>query len=123
MHAVTPEDNIRVFVYGTLRRGETNHRYLENTRRLGTHVTPPCYTLYDTGPYPAAVAGGRTPVTGEVYAVDRRGFRLIDRLEGYPHPYTRKRIDTPFGPAWMYLWVAAVDPRWRRLAGDWCRRE
>lgn len=119
MHAATSDERSRFFVYGTLRRGEYNHGYLADARLLGTHVTSPRYVLYDTGPYPAAATGGRTPVTGEVHAVDRRGFRLIERLEGYPHPYTREQIDTPFGPAWMYLWVAAIDPHWPRVAGDW----
>lgn len=122
MHALTADDLVRVFVYGTLRRGESNHRYVAEARRLGGHVTAPGYTLYDTGPFPAAMAGGSTAIVGEVYAVDRRGFRLLDRLEGYPREYTRRRIATPYGAAWMYLWIRRVDPRWRRLAGDWCRR-
>lgn len=96
---------------------------MRRARRVGRHRTPPGYTLYDTGPYPAAVAGGRTPIAGEVYAVDGRTFRLLDRLEDYPRSYTRRRITTPYGPAWIYLWRRSVDPRWRRLAGDWCARE
>jgi len=120
--AVTRDDRIRVFVYGTLLAGESNHRLLASSERLGEHVTPARYTLYDTGPFPAAVTGGRTAIAGEVYAVTRRVFRQLDRLEDYPINYTRQRIDTPFGGAWIYLWIQAVSPRWRRLDGDWRRR-
>lgn len=122
MHAVTADDRVRVFVYGTLRAGERNHHILADQRYLGEYRTPARYTLYDTGPFPAAVAGGRTALTGEVYAVDRRCFRLLDRLEDYPTHYTRRRIATPLGGAWIYLWIKPVDARWRRLDGDWRRR-
>lgn len=113
----------RVFVYGTLRRGCRNHHLLRRARYLGRHRTPPAYTLFDTGPYPAVVTGGRTRVVGEVYAVDGRTFRALDRLEDYPRSYTRRRIDTPYGPAWIYLWRLRIDPDWPALAGDWRRRE
>lgn len=111
-----------VFVYGTLRRGERNHFLLAGQTFLGALQTDADYQLFDTGPYPAAVAGGTTVLYGEVYAVDAACFTGLDMLEDYPHSYTRKQIATPWGRAWIYLWIAAVDPAWRRLAGDWCAR-
>lgn len=114
---------IRIFVYGTLRANESNHHLLAQQPCLGTCTTSPRYHLYDTGPYPAAVAGGYTALTGEVYAVDTACFRQLDILEDYPRSYTRKQIATALGHAWIYLWVAPVDPRWRRLPGDWCKRD
>ncbi|MEQ8798022.1 MAG: gamma-glutamylcyclotransferase family protein [Salinisphaeraceae bacterium] len=122
MHDLTDSPPIRVFVYGTLRRGESNSGYLNNATYLGRAVTPPRYHLFDTGPFPAAAARGRHALVGEVYAVDRAILRTLDRLEDVPRSYNRWRIDTRYGDAWLYLWVAAIDPRWPRLAGDWCQR-
>lgn len=113
----------RVFVYGTLRPGERNHGYLHSARRIGGHVTQPAFTLLDTGPYPAALDAGDTAIVGDVFEVDDATFAALDRLEDYPVFYTRRPIATDHGDAWMYLWIAERDSRWRRIAhGDWCRR-
>lgn len=111
-----------VFVYGTLRRGEYNHRYLSGARRRGVYRTSPGYTLLDLGDYPAVISGGRTAIVGEVYAINDALLNRLDRLEGYPHEYTRERISTPYGPAWIYLYRhhpahSPVIP-----GGDWRRR-
>ncbi len=56
----------RVFVYGTLRRGQRNHALLGSGRLLGSFVTRPLYTMLDLGAYPAVVPGGTSPVTAVV---------------------------------------------------------
>ncbi|MEW5757293.1 MAG: gamma-glutamylcyclotransferase family protein [Pseudomonadota bacterium] len=107
-----------LFVYGTLRKGGPNHRLIEHRRCLGAWRTRPRYTLYDLGDYPGAVRGGRTPVCGELYRIDPPTLRILDRLEDYPRLYTRMKIATRYGRAWMY--VLKVSPRRRRiLSGDW----
>lgn len=116
----TPTD--RVFVYGTLRRGGSNHHLLSRARLLGSHRTGAGYTLFDTGPFPAAVARGRDCLVGEVYAVDTATMRALDRLEDFPRSYTRRPLDTPFGAAWIYLWRRHVPLHWPRLDGDWLAR-
>lgn len=93
----------RVFVYGTLMRGECNHHYLRAARLLGTASTPPCCRLYSLGAYPVLCFAGRQRVTGEVYLISQRQLRLIDALEQYPLVYERRCIPTPFGPAWVYF--------------------
>lgn len=112
----------RVFVYGTLRRGQPNHRLLAGAHYLGTHVTPACYTMLDLGTYPAVIEGGATAVVGEVYAVDRALLARLDRFEDCPGEYARRRIDTPYGAAWIYLYSRT--PRGKRpiASGDWVRR-
>ena len=117
-----PARRHRVFVYGTLRRGERNHDLLATQCRLGACRSAPGFTLFDTGPYPAATRGGTTALVGEVYAVTPACFDALDRLEDYPRSYTRERIDTPYGSAWLYLWIRGLAPHWRRLHGDWTRR-
>ena len=75
---------IRLFVYGTLMRGEPNHHYLAQSRFLGEARTEPAYTLVSLGAFPTMVPGGQTSVVGELYETDRRTLLAIDRLEGHP---------------------------------------
>jgi len=94
----------RVFVYGTLLRGEVNHHLLTAARFLGEHRTEPRFTLLVLGAYPGLVARGDTAVQGEVYAVDAAGLRRLDQLEDYPRLYDRRLIPTDHGSAWVYLY-------------------
>lgn len=41
-----------LFVYGTLRQGESNHNFLADSQCLGHFETPPHYALYDLGAIP-----------------------------------------------------------------------
>jgi len=109
----------RVFVYGTLLRGELNHGLLAGATCLGAHRTEPCFTLYALGGYPGLVAAGTTAVSGEVYGVNGGGLRLLDQLEGYPRLFGRRLIQTPFGRAWVYLYRGAVRDRPVIHSGDW----
>ena len=82
----------RVFVYGTLLRGEPNHRVLAGAELVGEARTEPAFELVSLGPFPAMVSGGSTAVAGEVYEVDRWTLAALDRLEGHPSFYRRERI-------------------------------
>lgn len=109
----------RVFVYGTLRRGGTNHPLLRDARFLGDHWTEPDYRMLDVGPYPGVVRGGETPIRGEVYRVTPAQMRRLDDLEDYPRSYTRERITTPWGSAWMYLYRPGGQRLPEIASGDW----
>ncbi|NIP73186.1 MAG: gamma-glutamylcyclotransferase [Gammaproteobacteria bacterium] len=109
----------RVFVYGTLRAGEDNHRLLRGALYLGTHRTPSRYTMLDLGGYPGVIAG-RTRITGEVYAVDPRTFAALDRLEEHPRVYTRVLIPSPYGKTWLYIYRGHRARRRVVPSGDWC---
>ena len=77
-----------VFVYGTLLKGEANHRYLENSTLLGTSVIEG-YDLYDVGWYPAIVPGDSL-IIGELYNVAKSDIPAIDRLEGEGSLYRKQ---------------------------------
>jgi gamma-glutamylaminecyclotransferase len=109
----------RVFVYGTLLRGEVNHFLLHGAEFLGPHRTAPCFTLFLVGAYPGLTRGGATPVVGEVYGVDGACLRRLDRLEDYPLLYDRQLIQTPFGRAWVYVYRGRLDGRAVIGGGDW----
>jgi len=109
-----------VFVYGSLMRGEANHRQLAHARFIGTDRTTPRYRLIDLGPYPAFTEHGHTSVVGELYAVDDETLARLDRFEGHPHDYRRTTIVLASGArADAYLSVI-VDKDAREIgSGDW----
>lgn len=109
----------RVFVYGTLLRGEVNHGLLADAAFVGVHRTEPRFTLLLLGPFPGLIPGGSTAVSGEVYRVDQAGLRTLDRLEDYPRLYGRRLIATPYGRAWFYLYRGPVKDRPLIVSGDW----
>jgi gamma-glutamylcyclotransferase (GGCT)/AIG2-like uncharacterized protein YtfP len=72
-----------VFVYGTLRDGEGNHHYLAGAQQL-TRIAKARGRLVDTGcGYPAMLLDEKQWTHGELYEVDNRMLRRLDRLEGY----------------------------------------
>jgi gamma-glutamylaminecyclotransferase len=109
----------RVFVYGTLLRGEVNHDLLRAAVFLGPHRTLRCFMLHLVGAYPGVSRGGRTGVAGEVYDVDGHGLRRLDRLEDYPILYDRGLIPTPYGRAWIYVYRGQLNDRPIIASGDW----
>ena len=78
----------KVFVYGTLMNGESNHHFLENSSCLGAS-TVEGYQMYNVGWYPAIVAGDGM-VIGELYEVPQEDMSRIDMLEGEGSLYIRK---------------------------------
>ncbi|MDI1319207.1 MAG: gamma-glutamylcyclotransferase, partial [bacterium] len=73
-----------VFVYGTLKRGGSNHAFLARQRFLGEARTAPGFTLYSLGDYPGMVRapGDTAGVTGELWVVDDTCLAELDQLEG-----------------------------------------
>ena len=74
----------RVFVYGTLKRGGSNHHHLAGQQFVATARTPPAFRLYLLDGYPGLVASpenGRS-IEGEIWEVDPAGLARLDELEG-----------------------------------------
>lgn len=118
---------IRVFVYGTLKRGGGNHSYLAGQQFLGAARTPPGFTLYSLGDYPGMV---RAPadtagVAGELWAVDVGCLLRLDELEGVAEKLYKRvaiRLAPPFGdePAETYLYLHDLTGR-LQIGSDWRR--
>jgi len=76
-------NEIIVFVYGTLRKGEDNHHLLAGSERIAVQ----CYmegNLYDTKlGYPAMTLAPGKKVYGELYSVSEAKLRQLDELEDY----------------------------------------
>ncbi|MBE7122466.1 gamma-glutamylcyclotransferase [Bacillus cereus] len=72
-----------VFVYGTLRQGQTNAHYMQGATCIAEEAW--VYgKLFDTNEgYPAMICSNEEKVYGEVYEVDDEVLQKLDELEEY----------------------------------------
>ncbi len=108
----------KIFVYGTLKRGGRNHRYLAGQQFLGEARTTAGYTLYSLGDYPGMVRvpNDQAEVTGEVWAVDTAGLAGLDQLEGVNEGLYERvglKLAPPFAddPVETYLYLHSLEGR------------
>ena len=106
------EQTHRVFVYGTLKSGNTNNALLvERGSELIGDCTATGIEMYDLGPFPAAVLKEGGEVEGEIWLVDKATLDRLDWLEGYNEKspesslYIRKMVDTNVGKCFTYIYV------------------
>lgn len=114
-----------IFVYGTLKRGCSNHHYLAGQKFLGDARTAPGFQLYDLGGYPGMIAsaGDREGVTGEIWSVDTSALKKLDALEGLAEGlYRRKPVPVlpPFADRGVeaYLYARSVEAL-REIGPTW----
>lgn len=98
---------VKVFVYGTLRKGYGNHVFLEGSKFLGKAKTKEKYTMYARG-IPFVSHEPMVEITGEVYEVDDFTLNRLDTLEGHPNWYIREKVpvileDGTEVEAWLYF--------------------
>ena len=114
----------RLFVYGTLKRGEPLHHLLEGARFLGEGRVKG-YALYDLGDYPAArPAGPQEAVLGEVYEIEPERLTVLDEVED---EYRRLRVQVELEDgaslsAWMYVYHTPLPETLRLPGGRWPKR-
>ncbi len=74
---------MRIFVYGTLKRGLSNHRWISDQQFVTEARTAPRYRLVDCGGYPGMLPAeeGGLSILGEVWEVDEAGRKKLDILE------------------------------------------
>lgn len=119
-------DPTTLFIYGTLKRGASNHAVLADQAFLGEARTVGGYRLYVVADYPGLV---RDPtdhrgVVGELWTVTPDALARLDAFEGVPEKlYRRDRIelvapqDTVVAETYYYL----RNTRGRRpiISGSW----
>lgn len=114
----------RVAVYGTLKKGLSNHHYLSQARFLGNDRVYNL-VLYDLGPYPGAKLATSQGVDIEVYEVDNFTLAQLDQLEGVSRQnttqglYYRTQLRTCQGSAWVYIYNPQVNGRKAIRRGGW----
>lgn len=113
---------MKVFVYGTLKQGFSNHRCLEGARFVReAHLSIP-FRMFDTGGFPVLLPAtankpGYFP-TGEVYELPegRQGELILarlDMLEGEGRMYHRQEHQTMDGEV-VSVYIGD-EQMWRRL--------
>ena len=119
---------IKVFVYGTLRKGEINDHYLEKA----LCISDQCWTygeMYDTyHGYPAVKQDDSNRIVGELYSVTEDELALLDKLEDYQEGrednlYERilQTVYTDKGEVVAFIYIANKENMLRkRIVGeDW----
>lgn len=121
-----------VFVYGTLRRGASNHWRMEGAECLG--MASVRGQLYRIDWYPGLVLDpGGERVLGEVYQVAPELLANLDAFEGATggrdDEYRRLIVQARWVAgnrceyAWAWEYTGPVDPAKRIDPGDWFERE
>lgn len=115
---------IRLFVYGSLLRGERDHELLDQAVFVGPAKTAARYTLVDLGPYPALLENGRSSIVGELYVVDRKQRFVLDVKKECPVLFHRIEVELEDGSrAEAYAMRDEQVRGKRRLPrGDWRER-
>jgi len=112
---------VRIFVYGTLTRGQGAHHYLENAKYAGEYMLPD-YGMYDLGCFPGIkYMGSGHGVIGEVYEIDKDMLLRMDRYEGEGSLYNREEVYVynASGTVFTYVYIYNGLPEGEPVIGRW----
>lgn len=107
---------VKLFVYGTLKRGHRNHPVLGEDARFLGYATVYNMTMHKGPGFPYAVFKDGSEIRGEVYELP--DLAACDRLEGYPHHYLRTEVECYFDEpdddriVWIYHAGPNVNLSW-----------
>ena len=107
----------KVFVYGTLMNGESNHHFLENSTCLGKAAIEG-YDMYNVGGFYPAIIPGNARIIGELYEVPNEDMPSIDMLEGEGSLYIRK-CEITTGNELAYIYEYAQDTEGLEKIDSW----
>ncbi len=115
----------QVFVYGTLKRGCSNHREMADQAFVAEARTVPGFRLFDVGGYPGLVPWPEDTegVEGEIWSVNDATLARLDAFEGVDEGlYERKPVplQPPFAHQVVhgYRYPASVAGR-REIGSRW----
>lgn len=98
---------LRVFVYGTLKNGRTNHGAVSGSKPLGRATIKGSFRFVSLGWFPGIVENEQClerEIGGEVYEIDHDTLATLDMIEGHPSFYERRKVYTSLGcKAWCYF--------------------
>jgi len=111
-----------VFVYGTLRRGGSNHWRMSQAKFIGDAFARG--RLYRIDWYPGFVADDNAgQVKGEVFMADAETIKHLDAFEGSEYRRVKIAVESADGgsidEAWIWEWMGEVDETRRIASGDW----
>lgn len=127
---------LNLFVYGSLRRGQVNHRLLEKMGADFQRETRiPHYDMWSLGgAFPGVKENPKNElgIVGEIYTIKPDDLRGLDFFEGYYEDavdrsmYIRKEVDVGEGQkALMYVFNQKTDHEGihRVPTGDWAHEK
>jgi gamma-glutamylcyclotransferase (GGCT)/AIG2-like uncharacterized protein YtfP len=81
-----------LFVYGTLKRGGSNHHVLASEKFLAFARTQPGYRMFDVGGHPGLVPDSTAThaIEGELWEVRDAALAALDEFEGVDENYYRR---------------------------------
>ncbi|GLR63561.1 gamma-glutamylcyclotransferase family protein [Marinospirillum insulare] len=107
-HSASQLEENYVLVYGTLRKGGSNHSLMQEAHFI-TEATLSDFTMVSLGGYPAVYKdkAAKNDILAELYSVDNLTFSDLDELEGYPDYYQRSQVEISLAKeqkikAWIY---------------------
>lgn len=107
---IDPADKgkVRVLVYGTLKKGHSNHSLLEQADAtfMGYDSITGKFNMWDLGSIPATMASvNKHRIKGELYSMNPEGLVALDMLEGHPDFYRRTKhwTDIMTRRCWVYM--------------------
>lgn len=118
---------MKVFVYGTLRKGQGNHSLLSTAEYLRDESLPG-FDMYNVGWFPAVVRGTGV-IIGEVYEIDEDTLEALHALEGYDEDYPEESLYIPelefteYDALVLYIWNRDMEGLTLIESGDWTNRE
>jgi gamma-glutamylcyclotransferase (GGCT)/AIG2-like uncharacterized protein YtfP len=111
----------RIFVYGTLRRGGSNHHRMKDAGFLSTAQVNG--RLYRIDWYPGLIPDdSASSVHGEVFEVSREILNELDAFEGDEYLRVKLEVRLPDHSSvetWLWAWTGPTDESQRITGGDW----
>lgn len=116
-----------LFVYGSLKKGFDNHHLLsKHAKRIGKAITVSKFGMFEDsfGNYPYLIPVPQMRIHGELYEIHRKELlEKLDRFEGYPDYYERKKIlvKTHRGTvrAFVYIQPHTAIPKGQKPLREW----
>ena len=109
---------VNVFVYGSLMNTYWNHHYLSNCEFIGTGLLEG-FEMYHVSSFPGIIVKPGEIVLGEVYSVDPRTLKTLDRLESEGSMYIRReeiiKIEEDTINAFVYVWNGDIRPGCKKV--------
>ncbi len=115
---------MRLFVYGTLRSGGSNHHLLKTATVVAKDICLCGYAMYNFGPYPFVEpsAEAESMIYGEIYEIPLELLPILDRLEDIEHELYERIYDSRI-EAWLYVSGKNAPHNLPKIkSGDWFRR-
>lgn len=117
---------MNVIVYGTLRRGERAHAFM-NTATFEGNVTVDGYEMRHLGGFPGIAPNPQAAIVGELYSgVTPELLARLDQYEGYDGDHAGSlylRVIVPQYEAYIYVYNGNAQRYSVIETGDWKRQK